>query len=119
MPGLCLPTEDEQETRIVVWPPGEEVKYFKTPDLPSLLEALNYENTFPHARECALDRIKNLVEYYESELWKPDENDNFEEIVEMEEYCDIRREVWHLIKICCAQEGNLLREARKVLNSEI
>ena len=45
--------------------------------------------------------------------------DNFEDIVEMEEYRNIRREVWHLVKICCAQEGNLLREGCIALNSEI
>ena len=73
MHGLCLPTEDEEEIRIAVSPPGQEVKYFNTPDLPSLLEALNYENTFSHARECALNTIKNIVEYYEGEIWEPDD----------------------------------------------
>ena len=119
MHGLCLPTEDEQEIRIVVRPPGEECKYFNAPDLPSLLKALNYENTFHHARECALTAIKTVLEYYEREIWKPGKSVKFEEMVEMEEYRDIRPEVWHLIKICCAQEANLLSEGFLALYSEI
>ena len=82
------------------------------PDLPSLLEALNYEDTFSHARYIALKSVKNVIEYYERKIWKPDEN-------EMEEYQDVRKEVWDLVKTCCIQERRLLVAASLVLNSEI
>ena len=119
MHGLCLPTDDEPELRIAITPPGQQVKFFDTPELSSLLEALNHQDTFSYARECALNSIKNVVEYYEEEIWKPNGIDTFEGLVEMEEYRDIRREVWDLVRVCCAQEGNLLREARRALNAEI
>ena len=96
-----------------------DTKYFEIPDLPSLHEALSYGDTFPRAREYVLNALKIIVDEHLNRTWLPDEDHDFSDLKEMEEYCDVRREVWELIKTCCVQERNLLDDARIVLNSEI
>jgi len=116
---LHLPTDDEQQIRLAVSPPGMDVKYFEIPDLLSLHEALSYGDTFPRARECVLNALTIIVNEHLNNIWQPDKDHDFTDLEEMEEYCDVRREVWGLIRVCCAQERNLLDAALIVLNSEI
>lgn len=52
-------------------------------------------------------------------MWRPDETEDFLELANSNEFRDVRREVWDLIQICAAQEGNLLTAVSIALESEI
>jgi hypothetical protein len=112
---LYLPEDDEQ-VRLAVTPPGMEMEYFEVPDMESLFEALNYGNTYPYARECALNALKSSVEYHKERIWNPLENDG---CGEMKDFLGVRRNVWELVRNCCIQERNLLDAASKALEAEM
>lgn len=81
---ILPPTEDYHSIRIEVTPPissGFETKYFETPDLESLMEALTYAGTFPFAREMALRRIRAVVRGYKQRIWRPKIGEGFVEWV--------------------------------------
>ena len=115
---LYLPEDDEQ-VRLAVSPPGMETEYFDVPDMASLFEALNYENTYPNARECALNALKIIVEYHKERIWNPLEKDNFLSFEKRKEFLGVRRNVWELVKNCCIQERNLLDTVCKTLEAEM
>lgn len=117
------PTEDYHDVRIEVSPPAEtgvEAKYFETPDLETLLEALNYADTFKYARIYALKAIREVVEFYREGIWRPKDGETFDEWKEKEgDDTGLRKEVWEMVRLLCIQEGRLLDEALYVLNEEI
>jgi hypothetical protein len=132
---ILPPTEDYNDIRIKVSPhpdTGSEVKYFETPDLETLLEALKYGDTFPFARQFALKAVRDVVGVFRDGIWRPRMGETFDEWVserqqglEGDERGDgsedtgVRREVWGMVRLLCVQEGRLLDEMSRVLSEEI
>jgi hypothetical protein len=114
------PPEEGTGFRLAVTPPGKNVRYFDIPDLPSLLDALQYGNFFPRARVLALEQLNSLVELYLDNMWEPDESDEvYYDMIATEDYSEVRKEVFDLVRILCIQEGRLLEKAFVILQSEI
>src|SRR4051812_26962157 len=81
---ILPPPEDYHSIRIEVNPPitsGFDTKYFETPDLQSLMQALRYAGTFRSVREMALRRIRDLVGVYRQRIWRPKIGEGFTEWV--------------------------------------
>lgn len=116
--AICFPGDEDSTIRIAVSPLGKDVIFLEAKDIQSVILALNYDNTFSFARTCALKTLKRIVEHYEDNMWLPDETDDFDDFVRISEYSDVRREVWELVRECCAQERRLLDEVKHVLNME-
>ena len=112
---ICPPIDDNSDIRLSLSSPGRETKYFETPDLTSLLAALNYSDGFRHARIHALKTLRNLVEHNKRRIFRPSE----ENICWGKEGSEVREEIWEMIKLYTTQEANFLDAAWEILNSEI
>jgi hypothetical protein len=119
--AICPPTENHPDFRMAVQVAESNVEVFDTPDLEALVKALNYGDTYPHARNRALKGLKNVILDYREKLWEPDQEGDGEylDLVGTESYSQVRKEVWDLVKLCCIQEGRLLDAALQVLHQEI
>ena len=115
MHAICPPENDVSLMRTVVIIPGQDMHYFDAPDLPSLLEALNYGGTFPHARYRALEFLMNIIKRYKEHIWRTSGDDSSP----IESCSRMRIEVVRMIKLCCRQEANLLDAIWKALELEI
>jgi hypothetical protein len=116
---VCAPTEDSPEIHIEVQLLRQEVKKFHTPDLTSLLGALNYNGAFVHARYLAMTAFQDILQHYKDNIWLPEDDYGYRNLISNEEYSTVRREVWDLIRTCCFQEGNLLNAALDVVAKDI
>jgi hypothetical protein len=90
------------------------------------LEALHYGNSFDQAKLLALTFLDELVMYYLENMWTPEDrrtpgdgDGEYRELIAVEEYVDVRREVWELVRMCCIQEARLLGDAHDILQKEI
>lgn len=111
--------DDEPEVQIEVHLLGQEVKTFHAPDLATFLEALNYNGAFVHARYLAMLAFQSVLEHYKDHIWIPGSDDEYQQLIENEEYSRVRKEVWDLIRICCVQERNLMCAALDIVSESI
>jgi hypothetical protein len=117
---VCTPTgEDTPEILIEVQLLGQEVKKFHTPDLTTLFEALNCNGAFVHARYLAMVAFQAVLQHYKDNIWLPEDDFDYQKLIQNEEYSAVRKEVWDLIRTCCFQEVNLMSTALDVVAEDI
>jgi hypothetical protein len=113
--------------QIRVKPPGGTEKVFPVheADKTTVLEALNYNNTWKYARMWALYRMWRLAhEYTQAQLKIQDFSSMTDEYLkrkseDKEGFSQVRQDVFLLIQICCYQEGKLVTEFMKNIQAEI
>jgi hypothetical protein len=110
---ICPPEDEDQPFQIAAFQPEKELLYFEVPDLPSLLNALNYGDMSSRTKVYVLKVIETVVDHFSGKIWSPAD----EEIPD--NYKDIRHEVIELVRLCCVQEGMLLNSAKLVIQKTL
>jgi hypothetical protein len=108
--------EGTPEVHIEVHLLGQEIETFHAPDLATLLEALNYNGAFVYARYLAMRAFRAVLRHYKNNIWVPRGDDEYQQLIQNEEYSSVRKEVWDLIRISCVQERNLMIAALDVIS---
>jgi hypothetical protein len=111
--------EDTPEVHIEVHLLGQGIETFHAPDLTTLLEALNYNGAFVYARYLAMLAFRAVLRHYKNNIWVPGGDDEYQQLIQNEEYSSVRKEVWDLIRISCGQERNLMTAALDVVSQSI